>query len=197
MPRSGTGKKLAPDDFVTAAQELACEVAAVRAVAKVESKKAGFDDKGRPTILFEGHIFHRNTQPRGKYDSTHPHLSKPTWQEAKQYYKLDQWERLKEAMTLDEDAALRSASWGVFQVMGFNYKAGGWHSVREFVLAMFESEKQHLRAFIGYCKQNHLTQYLKSQAWAKFALGYNGPGYADNRYDVLIRNAYEEFSKTA
>jgi hypothetical protein len=28
--------------------------------------------------------------------------------------------------------------------------------------------------------------------WAKFARGYNGPGYAQNAYDVKLAQAYEK-----
>ncbi|MEJ2621539.1 MAG: N-acetylmuramidase domain-containing protein [Candidatus Thiodiazotropha sp.] len=34
--------------------------------------------------------------------------------------------RLKKTSTLNETAALKSAPWGKFQIMGFNYKAVGY-----------------------------------------------------------------------
>ena len=51
--------KLTIKDYQKAAKELNCEVAAIRAVAEVESLKGGFLPDGRPKILFERHVFHQ------------------------------------------------------------------------------------------------------------------------------------------
>ena len=61
--------------FAEAAQALGCDVAAVRAVAEVESRGSGFDAQGRPTILYERHVFSRNTAPKGKFDAQAPDIS--------------------------------------------------------------------------------------------------------------------------
>ncbi len=58
-----------------AAQALGCEVAAVRAVAEVESRGSGFDAQGRPTILYERHVFARNTAPKGRFNAQFPDIS--------------------------------------------------------------------------------------------------------------------------
>ena len=44
----------------------------------------------------------------------------------KSHYKGDmgEYERLKKALAIHEKAAACSASWGLFQIMGFNYAAG-------------------------------------------------------------------------
>ena len=41
-----------------------------------------------------------------------------------------QYERLAEAMSLDRRAALRSASWGIGQVMGFHAQVSGFQTSR-------------------------------------------------------------------
>ncbi|WP_262919099.1 N-acetylmuramidase family protein [Niabella hibiscisoli] len=48
---------LTEKDFQDAARQLNCEVAAIKAVAEVESKGDGFLPTGEPKILFERHIF--------------------------------------------------------------------------------------------------------------------------------------------
>ncbi|MGI9067363.1 MAG: N-acetylmuramidase family protein [Pyrinomonadaceae bacterium] len=190
-PPSPSAPTLAEADFKNAAESLGVEVAVVKAVAEVESSGKGFDSKGRPRILFEAHWFHKFT--KGKFQSKYPHLSQPTWALGKQYYKLDQWTRMEEAMTLDLEAALQSASWGKFQVMGFNHS--GWDKVKDFAFAMFESEAQHLKSFLAYCKDRKLVTHLKKKDWAAFALGYNGSGYAANKYDVKLAGAYDKYRK--
>jgi hypothetical protein len=64
-------------DFVGAARELEIPPAAVMAVNEVEAPSGGFEPDGRPRILFEGHVFHRNTG--GRFDKIAPTLSFPRW----------------------------------------------------------------------------------------------------------------------
>jgi murein DD-endopeptidase MepM/ murein hydrolase activator NlpD len=195
LPTSGAARKLASSDFVAAANSLGCETAAVRAVAEVESGgRTGFDAQKRPKILFEIHLFRENT--KHKYDVSHPHLSAPYKSPRRRAsYKKDQWVVIREAFALDPDAAVKSASWGMFQVLGSNYKLCGWSNVRQFVYDMFESEAQHLRAFLGFCRGNNLTRHLKTRNWAAFARGYNGPDYASNAYHTKMANAYARYKR--
>jgi murein DD-endopeptidase MepM/ murein hydrolase activator NlpD len=195
LPTSGAARRLASTDFVSAAQQLGCETAAVRAVSEVEAGgRTGFDDKKRPKILFEIHKFREATKM--KYDKSHPHLSAPYKSPLRrQSYKKDQWVVLREAFALDSDAAVKSASWGMFQVLGSNYKMGGWANVRQFVYDMFESEAQHMRAFLGFCKGANLVRHMKTKNWASFAAGYNGPDYASNRYHTKMADAYARYKR--
>ena len=99
-------------------------------------------------------------------------------------------------MSLDGQAALESASWGRFQIMGFNFAACGYKSVMAFVRAMYESEGKQLDAFVAFIRHANLTAALREKRWADFARGYNGPGYAANSYDQKLQAAYEKFSPT-
>lgn len=65
---------LTEDDYQEAAQKLGCDVAAVKAVAEVESGPHGaFLPSGDPVILFERHKFSKFTG--GKYDQSNPGIS--------------------------------------------------------------------------------------------------------------------------
>lgn len=183
-------------DFAEAAARLNCEVAAIRAVCQVEAPRGGFNPDGTPVTLFEGHKFHKFTG--GIFDAQAPDLSYPKW--TKQFYGKDwmqEQDRLQRAMALDRDAALRSASWGKFQIMGFNYAVVGFPTVQKFVNAMYTGEREHLLAFVQYVVNNNLTGALRRRDWAAFALGYNGEGYAENKYDVKMGAAYQTFKKEA
>ncbi len=182
--------RLSVQDYETAATELGIEAAAIHAVAEVEAGgRSGFDASGRPKILFEGHKFHSFTGK--KYDLKYPWLSK-TYPASRAFYKWDQWSRIYEAMDLDVEAALKSASWGLFQVMGFNHN--GWGSVTPFAQAMYQSEYQHLKAFMAFCKDNSLVKYITAHNWASFALHYNGDDYAANSYDTKMEAAYKKYA---
>jgi len=179
-------------DFENAADILDCSVAAIKAVAAVESSGGGFLPDGRPKILFEAHIFHRLTG--GAYQITHPTLSSPTWNRA--LYGppgAHQWGRLNQARQLDEDAALQAASWGAFQIMGMNYKPCGFDDVHQFVAEMMRDESAHLQAFSRFILSNSkMTGALRKQDWPSFARLYNGPGYAQNRYDLKLAEAFSK-----
>jgi N-acetylmuramidase-like protein len=185
---------LSDADFGRAAAALGAEIAAVQAVAEVETAGNAFDDRGRPRILFERHYFHRLTG--GRFDAAHAAISDPT---AGGYGKFsEQYGKLHEAYALDADAALRSASWGRFQIMGDNCRAAGHLSVREFVVALTQTEAAHLDAFVAFvCSDKAMAEALRKKDWATFARRYNGPGYAKNDYDGKLKRAYERFAAEA
>jgi len=183
---------LGDEDYLAAANELQVEVAAIKAVAEVETSGQAFDPDGRPRILYERHYFHRLT--RGKYSKKHPDISNPS---AGGYGKFSaQYGKLERAFKLDAEAALKSASWGRFQIMGLNHLAAGHPTVAEFVLAMTRAESEHLKAFTAFIKSNPaLLKALRDKRWAAFAAGYNGRKYKDNNYDTKLANAYGSFAQ--
>jgi hypothetical protein len=191
-------KKLAGTDYQRAAQRLKCDVPAIMAVAEVESAGDGFLSDGRVKILFEGHQFYKFT--KGIYATTHPTICYRKW--TTQFYTkgknadirgAGELARLEEAMSLNRKAALLSASYGKFQIMGFNFAICGFVSVEDFYAAMQESEGEHLDAFCSYIKGNCLDDELRNHEWAKFACRYNGSEYWKNKYDQKLAAAYAKY----
>jgi N-acetylmuramidase/Protein of unknown function (DUF1353) len=182
--------KLSEQDFKDAAVSLKCEVAVIKAVTEVESRGNGFLPDDQPVILFERHIFSRYT--KGKYDKDYPDISNPKaggYQGGAAEHK-----RLAKAVSLDRNAALMSASWGLFQIMGFNFAVCGFTTLQKFINAMYRSEKDHLLAFIEFIKQNNLAELLRNHRWAEFAKRYNGPDYKKNKYDEKLAKAYKKYA---
>lgn len=185
------GSTLTENDYKKAASILGVEVAVIKAVTFVESGGRGFDNNKRPKILFEAHWFGKFTNY--KY-MNHPDISAKKWADAKPYYKNDQYQRLDKASKLDKESAQKSASWGLFQIMGFNYGLAGYTSVDSYVKAMFEGEGKHLEAFARFVKNNKkMKDALANKDWATFAYRYNGAGYKQNAYDTKLANAYNRF----
>lgn len=184
-------RKLNDDDFCRAAKRLRCEPAAIRAVAEVESRGEGFYADGFPVILFERHKFRSFTH--GKYNDSHPQISGP----AGEYGSPGQNQKNKFnlAFKLDPEAAMKSCSWGKFQIMGFNHELCGFPTVGEFVDAMKESEGRQLDAFVSFVIKTGLADELRRHDWAGFAEGYNGAGYKANKYDTKMAAAYKRFAK--
>lgn len=184
--------KLTEKDYKDAAFDLGIELAALKAVAEVESNGDGFLFNGYPKILFEGHLFHNFTG--GRFDQMEPTISYPTW--TKKYYLggADEYKRLHIAIALDREAALKSTSWGKFQILGANYDAAGYDKLVRFIHEMHISEALHLKAFCNVIRKWKLVEALKYHKWDEFARRYNGPGYKKNNYDGKLELAYLKYS---
>jgi len=177
--------------FDAAAKTLGCDVASIKAVAHVEAPRGGFIPDGRPELLFESHTFHIMTA--GKYDESHPGISTPSWVRNYGAGGEHQYDRLAEAISLDRAAALQSASWGKFQIMGMNYDPAGYHDVESFVQDMCESEAYQLDAFVCFLQNTGADKFLIAHDWSSFARSYNGPGQVEF-YAGQIAAAYGKFA---
>lgn len=202
-------KPLTEDDYRAAAAKLTVaagkpvSVKQVKTIKTVESGGAWFTDiradvlaadgdpyggfihGDMPKILFEAKEFHKRTS--GRYDDSHPNLSSPTWNRSLYVGGQGEYLRLARAMALSENAALESASVGLFQIMGYHWKALGYASVQDYWAQMKRSEGAQLDAFVRYVIANKLADELAAgttqpASWVPFVSRYNGPGYAANRY---------------
>lgn len=181
----------------TVADDADLDPATIKAVIKVESRGSGFDDNSRPVILFEGHIFWRELKKIGMNPKTlqrsNEDIVYPRW--VREHYQgtpIGEFDRLRRAQAIHPEAALRSASWGMFQIMGFNHKASGFDDIQSFIDAMYASEYEHIKAFISFLKSENIYRYLKAKDWANFARRYNGPAYKKNGYDWKLKVAFDQ-----
>jgi hypothetical protein len=187
--RAQNREPLVRTDFQGVAGRLGAEWEAVAAVAEVESGPlGGFGSDGRLIILFERHLFSRKTN--SQYDATHPSVSNRT-PGGYPRTQAERWQQLEEAYALDPEAALQSASYGRFQVLGQNYSNLGMANAHEYVAKLARSERDQLEAFEGFVRANGLADELQRKDWAGFASRYNGPAYAQNQYDTKMAQAYQ------
>ncbi len=198
QPTCDGGMTLSDSDFQNAATQLGggISVNIIKAFATVESGgRSGFGPAKLPVIAFEGHLFRKYT--KHIYDQAHPLLSYrykkkagPQWQ-VNNKDQIKAWETMATAFALDQEAALMSASWGMFQIMGFNYESCGYKTVFEFVAALKVNAGNQLKAFLGFCsKSPALMKAMKAKDFTSMAFNYNGEDYGN--YDVLMRKAYEK-----
>ena len=179
------------NDMVAAAAKLGCPVANIYAVAEKESGGSAFSRNGRPKILFEAHWFSRLT--KRAYDRTHPSISSRRWNR-KLYarHMPGRYKRLARAARLNVDAAISSASWGKFQVMGFHWEDLGYDSPWDFAMSMVRSEADQLEALVRFIKANNLERALRAckagspKSCEAFAKGYNGGGFRKNSYHIKL-----------
>ena len=196
-------KKLTDARIAEIARENGIHPAALLAVKLVESGiKSGFLDSGKPQILFEGHMFYKYLKANvksldiNKLCAQYPNIVYPKWDKSKYFGGEKEWTRLEQARQINVKYANYSASWGMFQVMGFNYKSCGCESISEFVEKMSESQEQQLRLTLNFFKHSNLIVPLQKRQWAIFAKGYNGPSFAKNRYHTKLQAAYSNYIKS-
>jgi hypothetical protein len=195
MDFKGSARKVTAEEIDAIADDLKVEHAAFRAVIAVEAAGSGFDKAGRPKALFERHHFYKHLKdaPGLQANAEAEGLAYPKWG-TKPYPKGSDavYGEIERACLIDEEAALLSTSWGLGQIMGSNFKMAGCPSVQAMVEEACESEAGQLRQMAAFIKSAGLQDELMAKNWAKFARGYNGPGYAQNAYDVKLAQAYEK-----
>lgn len=197
-------------DLVKASQRLGVPVAAVYALNEVESQGCGFFDNGKPVILFERHVMYQRLQVARDPADDQEQLRRHADDLANQVPNLvnpkaggyiggtAEHQRLAQAIQFDEQAALESASWGCFQVMGYHWTRLGYPSVQDFVAAMKRSEADQLEAFVRFIEADQvLHKALKALKWVTVAKLYNGPSYERNLYDVKLKRAFERHQDRA
>lgn len=154
-------------DYQCAALTLNCEAAAIMAVADVESSGNGFYTDGSLKKLFEPSWFRRLT---GRTASSY-----------------------SAAYKLDPSNAMKSTSWGKFQIMGFHFKELGFKSVEAMVAYFAVSEVNQLNGFVAFIRWKNLEDELRNHNWSGFAYLYNGENYAKLGYHTKMAAAYEKY----
>lgn len=179
------------EDLVKACQTVGIKPSMGLAIWDKESAGSGFLDDKRCRILYERHIFYKlvaNKHGRRQAEvwrSKYPNICHPVWDHKAYMGGRREYERLEDARQLDAEIALMSASWGLFQLMGFNYRFYGAPDVQTMVQAYQQSEHHHLRGFIGFIiKQPALKKAMAEYDYHTVGLIYNGKGYRSHGYHI-------------
>lgn len=183
--------------LAASAASLKVELAAMAAVAEVESSGSGFFSCGRPVILFERHVFYRQINAKdpkvaSELASKYPNICN----QSRGGYTggSGEYQRFAIAHLLDPEAAICSCSWGMFQIMGFHWQTLGYSSAQDFRRAMDASEIYQLDALARFIRiDSGMLKALRDKKWPEFARRYNGPAYKDNDYDIKLARAYQRF----
>lgn len=175
-----------PADITILASRLGCTSKQIAAVATVESSGGGFDNHGRPKILYERHLFHRQTN--GRWSPA------PFSQVKGGGYSESSWDKLAAACAKAPDEAFGSCSWGKFQVLGLHWSALGYESPYALAHATVESEYAHYDLLARYIEANGLTGKLRALSTnpddcRPLARAYNGPKYEQFDYHNKLARA--------
>jgi hypothetical protein len=188
---AGSAEPLDDASLNAAVDRLGVSLPAFWAVVHVETTGCGYLVDKRPKILFERHYFSRLTGRR--FDDAYPDISNPS-PGGYGAGGANQYLRLEKAMALAHDKALMSTSWGIGQIMGAHAVDIGFVDVADMIAAMCDSEGRQIEAMAAFIDTNNLASALRGQNWQSFAAGYNGPSYAQNRYDTQLAAACQGFS---
>lgn len=208
-------KTLTEEQIRGAAVLYGVEYAALRAVIEVESGGSGFANNRHGDeevkILFERHILWKRLQIPGRdinpkpLATAHPSLCGPSWSPKQYPYGPTslQWDRVETVVAWAQKrdpnrwesykkAAYESASYGLFQLMGYHYEAAGYHEIYNFKHAMEADEESQLKAIIRWMRGNGLLERLRSKDWTRFVMGYNGIGQVPV-YRAKLLKAYSRY----
>lgn len=186
----GEARRLDTLDIPVMAARLSMSEDLVHALDEVESAGSGFDKQGRPKMLFEPHLFYRNLSGAARDAAVKAGLAHKDW---RRDYPTDSYPRLVRAMEIDEDAALKSASWGRYQTLGSHHRVLGYRSPHGMVQAFMDDEEAHLDAFVTYTIVNRLDDDLREGRYDIFFAGYNGPLYKQHGYDRKFETALRKW----
>lgn len=192
----GSGKRLQQGDIGEAARLAGMETAALLAFIEVETAGRGFDNLNRPKMLRETHILFRELGPSAKRDAAvKAGLANKSWV---RNYSNDSYPDLERMIAIDKNAALRSCSWGLPQILGNNCKTAGFADAESMVKAMMQGEREQLLAMVTLLKAWGIPAMLagkdltKPDNWRQVVSKYNGKNYEVNNYHTKAAAAYRK-----
>jgi hypothetical protein len=198
----GTGKRLAQNDIGDAAKLIGIPTAGLLAFLEVEANGRGFDNQNRPKMLFEPHVFYRELVGiSGQALAVAQGLAYKSW--GAQPYPKESYSRLERAQGIHEAKALRSASWGLSQILGDKANICGFGSEQEFVKAIMQGEREQLIATVTLMKAWGMDKMLAGKdlsnpdSWRLGASKWNGTGYAKHGYHIKLANSFIKHNGTS
>lgn len=184
------------------AAKLSIDPALAVAILAVESGGNAFGADGRMIIRFENHLFYHywGKQNPDRFAQCFTFNSDRCWeghswrsdpnQPFQEFHgnQSAEWAALNFAASLDDTAAKFSISMGLPQIMGFNHQRIGYANVQEMFNAFQADERNHVLGLFDFINADaNMVQALRSQNYAGFAAGYNGPGQADYYGGLILK----------
>lgn len=200
MEYQGSGVRLRQGELAEIAHEHGLEEAHLRTVIEVETSGKGFNQAGWVEFLFEPHVFYRTVPKAKQAEAIRRGLAYPTWRGPGSYPKSLQLriQQFQQAAALDETSAIKSASWGLGQVMGSECDEVGFATPQAMLEAFKESEANQVRGMCNLIKRRGIDKDLRNfpdmAACRHFALRYNGKAYEKNKYHIKLHDSYVRWS---
>ncbi len=175
-----------PTDFAAIAKLAGIPVPVLRAIKEVESN-------GKPSaVRFEPHLFHRHRPDladRVPYTKSHRGYSMVAKETSRR--------ALEHAMTVDADVAIRSTSFGSYQVLG-GYLLAAYPGDPMAAYRAFRDDPDEAsdRMVAAWFKDNVRARRAANASPPDFtalAKAYNGPNQHVHKYDERIERAWRKY----
>jgi hypothetical protein len=179
------------------AERLDIDRAVLDAVLEVETNGKPYGSDGKLLIRFEPHKFNKysGTELGSWKDKGKPHYNK------RKDRRIDniiceggqdhEYDCLKEAASIDSEAAYKSISMGLAQIMGFHYKKLGYKTAKGMYQAFQKSEVNQVKGFFRFLEsEKGLLKAARNKDFDTFARLYNGKKNA-KAYGSRLEKAYK------
>ena len=210
---AGNNASVVDAALVAEAARLGLPVRAVKAVMQVEAGGHPFGPDGRLLIRFEPHVFARltaqaalglktrpTTAQRDQYGTIvlNPGMTSIDRPRERTGGQVGEWDTFQRASAHSPELAAQATSFGLGQIMGFNYAAAGYPSALTMMNAFARSAAEQVRGMLQFISHDaRLVTAIKNNDFKKFAAVYNGApeGTPDNtRYATRMRAAYDKLA---
>ncbi|BFG79721.1 N-acetylmuramidase family protein [Paraburkholderia terrae] len=209
------------EQYQSMAAQLKVEVAAVKAIVMQESQGHPYLENGLPAILYERRHFFAfavekqkladrqqgsgadNPKGKAKKKNTpknpYPNFPELCFPNGDNYGPggLHQYEKLVRASELDFEIALKSCSWGGFQILGEYYASCGCQTVFEFANKFMSGTDGQAKIFTAFMLnlKTDGVEGLRTHNWEQVARSYNGKFWKKKNpeYAINLAKYYEQF----
>lgn len=165
-------------------------------VMAAESGGKPYSDVGAVVIRFEPHVFHRRTNPPATV--LLPGMSAPTGAEGRSRRggQAAEWAAFQEAWAINPEAAAASTSYGVGQVMGFNFDVGGYASAVDMYKDMIANPLAQYNVFVNFIRNKpRVYAALAAGDYPAFVRWYNGEPLGSAKNDAYVRRMLDAQGK--
>ncbi len=165
----GDRDRLGNAAVAASANRLGVPAAVMAAIVEVETEgREGFGLFGLPTMTFEPAMFSHITGHR--HDNANPDISYPLADARRLPASRElRWKQLAKAFVMDRDAALKSASWGMFLMRGDHHQAYGFGTAAAMAARLAGSEARQLEALEEWIARQDMVGALKKRDWIAYA----------------------------
>ena len=152
----------------------------------IESKDLeGSWSSGALVALYEDHIAYKYSSGKVRDALVKARLAARGWRDLpyppSPYPQIDRCTEIA-----GPEVAALSTSWGMYQVMGFNFQMLGFDSALDLVEYLKASEKNQFMAWVKTIDEMGVRDALLAEDWAGYARRYNGPKYAAHGYHTRL-----------
>lgn len=199
--------------LATEAPKLGLDPRVVRAVMQAESGQRPFGPDGRVVLRFEPHVFARLTAQKALGLSKRPtaaqvaaagkvvlnpgmaHINDGRSRTGGQ---AAEWETFNRALALDSDAAIQSTSFGLGQIMGFNYRLAGYSSPRAMYEAFASSGTEQVMGMLRMIASvSTQLNALRNKDYPTFVASYNGAAVGTPKNLGYVNRMQAAYAKLA